>query len=159
MRLTQSLFEARKEGSVVDVKSMIKLGIDALALNFNAMHRLAEHRRANLRPSINPQFRAICAKVDKESPELLFGADLAQRLKDLKETSRVGAAFSQRPSTSKSGHFLERQGSRQRWTGLQNRKLKQNPLTFRLSPQEFTRNNGAGDRIPPVMGRKLRISN
>ena len=89
---------------------MIKMGIDAPALNFNAMHKLAEHGRANLRSSINPQFRAICAKVDKESPELLFGADLAQRLKDLKETSRVGAAFSQRPSTSKSGHCFRETG-------------------------------------------------
>ena len=86
------------------------MGIDAPALNFNAMHKLAEHGRANLRSSINPQFRAICAKVDKESPELLFGADLTQRLKDLKETSRVGAAFSQRPSTSKSGHCFRETG-------------------------------------------------
>ena len=113
MRLTQSLFEARKEGSVVDVKSMIKMGIDALALNFNAMHRLAEHRRANLRPSINPQFRAICAKEDK-SLELLFGADLTQRrLKDIKETSRVGPACQSTYSSDISlGQFL---GRREGW--------------------------------------------
>ena len=83
--------------------------MDSVAINSTALHRIAEMRRSAIRPAINPSFRAICTKEMKESGEWLFGADLAQRIKDLKETSRVGSVCYQKPkATTRGGGFLGR---------------------------------------------------
>ena len=105
MQLIRCLYETRASGSSVDIKSVIKISMDALATSFTALHGLAVYRRSCLRPAINPQFRAIWANVGKEYPELLFGSDLTQRLKDIKETGRIGATINQKPSTSHGPSF------------------------------------------------------
>ena len=90
-----------------DVKKTIKIAMDAIALNCSALHRIADLRRNALRPAINPRFRAICGREIKESGQWLFGADLHQRIKELKETSSVGSIFQNKPKVpSRGGAFL-----------------------------------------------------
>ena len=109
--LLQLLYEGRTDTENLDIKHAIKVGMDAVALNCLALHRLADYRRNSIRPTINPQYRAICAKQDNESHELLFGGELTQRLKDRKETVKVGATchVSQKASTQRS--FSGRRGA------------------------------------------------
>ena len=106
------LFDAHGSKKELDLKHAIRIGMDAIALGCSAVHKLAEQRRSTLRPSINPQFRAICGKLEKEPADLLFGPGLTQRVKDLKETARVGTTFQNtKRGTKKDGSFLGRRGN------------------------------------------------
>ena len=107
MQIIRQMYENRADLSKLDVKKMIKIAMDAIALNYNALHRIADLRINPLWPAINTRFRAICGREIKESGQWLFGADLHKRIKELKETSSVGSIFQNKPKVpSRGGAFL-----------------------------------------------------
>ena len=103
------LYDGRETKNQLDVKAAIKLGMDAIALNCTAMLKLAEHRRSSIRPALNHQFKALCVGQGKEPHELLFGTDLPQRLKDIKDTSKLGSSVAaSKKTTYRDSRFLGR---------------------------------------------------
>ena len=103
MQIVRQMYENSADLSKLDVKKMIKIAMDAIALNYNALHRIADLRINPLWPAINTRFRAICGREIKESEQWLFGADLHQRIKELKETSSVGSIFQNKPKLRSRG--------------------------------------------------------
>ncbi|XP_074661124.1 uncharacterized protein LOC141913859 [Tubulanus polymorphus] len=88
------------------------------------LHSLAEQRRYELRPHINPRYRSICAsKSVKESSEVLFGVDMANKVKELNDLSKVGAIFNKEYS--------------QRDSKIQNYKMRPHLLAKRGPPAEI----------------------
>ena len=110
--LMQQLYDCRTENKELDIKHALKVGMDVMLLSCSAAQKIADHRRNALRPAISPQFRAICGKQESESHELLFGKDLIQRVKDIKETARLGASYNLAcKAPRKENHFLGRRAN------------------------------------------------
>ena len=68
-------------------KALIANTIDAIALIGHTAGALLNLRREQVRPALRPEFHSLCKKTDDSSHSLLlFGEDLAERVRDTKET-------------------------------------------------------------------------
>ena len=94
----------------------IKGIMDSVALIGAANQDLNTRRRDQIKPDLNTQFRSLCSSQVPVT-SLLFGDSLAQTLKDITETSKVGAKVGASSSSykgkggqpsSRGKHFLGR---------------------------------------------------
>ncbi|XP_068670535.1 uncharacterized protein [Montipora foliosa] len=75
--------------SQVETKEMLTDSVDAIALVGHVASELSALRREHLKPSLRPEFHAICANNATTTSTLLFGDDLAKQIRDAKETNRL----------------------------------------------------------------------
>ncbi|KAK2571587.1 hypothetical protein P5673_002947 [Acropora cervicornis] len=75
--------------SQVETKEMLTDSVDAIALVGHVVSELSALRREHLKPSLRPEFHAICANNATTTSNLLFGDDLAKQIRDAKETNRL----------------------------------------------------------------------
>ena len=71
-------------------KDMISRSIEALALLGHATNELSVLRRGLIKPMLRSEYAALCYTEPETSSSLLFGDDLAKRVRDVKETSTLG---------------------------------------------------------------------
>ena len=107
-KLLQELHESKSGEIDSDEKNATKVGMAALALHCRAMNMIAERRRTKMRPDICPTFRSLFAKQEKEPHDILFGAELPQRIKEIEETARIGSSCSAGKITKNNGSFSAR---------------------------------------------------
>ena len=69
---------------------MLTVSVDAIALIGHVASELSALRRKHLKPSLKPEFHAICANSATTTPNLLFKDDLAKQIRHTKETNRLG---------------------------------------------------------------------
>lgn len=93
--------------SQVETKEMLTDGVDAIALVGHVASELSALRREHLKPSLRPEFHAICANNATTTSNLLFGDDLAKQIRDAKETNRLGKTVAGPPQ-----HFDHNKGYR-----------------------------------------------
>ena len=65
---------------------MLTDSVDAIALVGHVELELSALRREHLKPSLRPEFHAICMNNTTTTSNLLFGDDLAKQIRDAKET-------------------------------------------------------------------------
>ncbi|RUA04501.1 MAG: hypothetical protein DSY43_06165 [Gammaproteobacteria bacterium] len=71
-------------------KSILADGIDNIALLGHVGAELSCFRREQMKPGLKHEFRPLCSKELDEPSPLLFGDDLPKRIRDAKETTRIG---------------------------------------------------------------------
>lgn len=99
---TQTLLRAQRGAcpeTLALLKSAVKINGDAEAAMGHAFHDLSLKRRQAIRPHLQQCFAALC-KDKQPVTQLLFGDNLAQSIRDIRETERLGATVAL-PSTSK----------------------------------------------------------
>ena len=67
-------------------KNLATRSVDAIAMLGHVSHELYRLRREQIRPTLKPEFSAICTADVANSP-LLFGSDLPKQLKEAKEAN------------------------------------------------------------------------
>lgn len=72
--------------SQVETEEMFTDSVDAIPLIGHVASELSVLRREHLKPSLRPEFHAICANSATTTSNLLFGDDLAKQIRDAKET-------------------------------------------------------------------------
>ncbi|XP_028408729.1 uncharacterized protein LOC114531295, partial [Dendronephthya gigantea] len=78
-------------GQQIDSKSVLAQSVDSIALLGHMNHNLSQLRRDQIRPALKPEYVSICSSsADHEDSKLLFGDDLPKRLRDAKESCRIG---------------------------------------------------------------------
>ena len=92
--------------SQIDTKDMVTDSIDAIALVGHVVSGISSIRREQLRPSLKHEFQTICSNSVPSSSKLLFGDNLAKKIRDAKETSRIGLPV---------GAYTKHDGPRNRW--------------------------------------------
>lgn len=76
-------------GKVDDTK-MSKLSINILAMLGHIHNQVSQVRRDNIKPVLKHEYKAICASSDElSSSQYLFGDDLAKKLRDAKDASKI----------------------------------------------------------------------
>jgi hypothetical protein len=70
--------------------TVVKDCIDIIALLGHAAGDLTKMRRENIKSVFKHEFRSLCSDHTSMNSQLLFGNDLAQRVRDAKETSKLG---------------------------------------------------------------------
>ena len=64
--------------------------VDVVALLDHAASELSVLRREQLKPSLKPKFHALCSSETMSSQKLPIVKDLAKKIRDVKETHRLG---------------------------------------------------------------------
>ena len=103
------LLEART-GSKVDHNKLVANMIDSIALLGHVSHELTVLRLRRLQPALKQEYAALCS-MDLPPIKHLFGDDLAKRLRDIKETSKISQAF----ATTRGGKFQRQNNTRPRF--------------------------------------------
>ena len=103
------LLEA-KTGAKVDHNKLVTNMIDSIALLGHASHELTGLRRRRLQPALKQEYAALCS-MDIPPSKYLFGDDLAKRLRDIKETSKISQAF----TATRGGKFQKQNNTRPRF--------------------------------------------
>lgn len=73
--------------SQVETKEMLAHSVDAIALAGHMSSKLSTLGREHLKPSLRPEFHAICTNNATTISNLLF--NLAEQIRDAKETNRL----------------------------------------------------------------------
>ena len=66
------------------------ISIDVTAILGHTVSEISTLRREQLKGSLNPECHALCSGDVPSTSKLLFGDDLAQQVRDAKETTRLG---------------------------------------------------------------------
>ena len=77
-----------------EVKDIMKGEIDVIQLGAASMHELNQVRRNAMRPDMNPVYKGLCS-VPKVEDELLFGAGVNDKIKELSEANKVSSQLGQ----------------------------------------------------------------
>ena len=90
-------------------KELVTHNIDAVALLGHAANELSLLRREQIKPTLKPEYYPIC-NTDIPNSQLLFGDDLAKRVRDAQDTSKLANKLSSTAKTqprtgSRYGHF------------------------------------------------------
>ena len=90
-------------------KELVKHNIDAVALLGHAANELSILCREQIKPTLKPEYYPIC-NTDIPNSQLLFGDDLAKRVCDAQDTSKLANQLSSTTKTqartgSRCGHF------------------------------------------------------
>ena len=90
-------------------KELVTHNIDAVALLGHAANELSLLRRKQIKPTLKPEYYPIC-NTDIPNSQLLFGDDLAKRVRDAQDTSKLANKLSSTAKTqprtgSRYGHF------------------------------------------------------
>ena len=78
--------------SQVETKEMLAHSVDAIALAGHMSSKLSTLGREHLKPSLRPEFHAICANNATTISNLLF--NLTEQIRDAKETNRLAKTVS-----------------------------------------------------------------
>ena len=77
------------------LNELITNNVDVVALLGHAAFELSNLRREKLKPSLKPEYHALCSpEMTRSSTKYLFGDDLAKQIRDAKETNRIGNTVS-----------------------------------------------------------------
>ncbi|GFR79931.1 reverse transcriptase and recombinase [Elysia marginata] len=88
LKLLDVVRKGKKEKTTIDHKFVEGTIGDILRLNTCLFKDLSEIRRCAIRPGLSAEYQALCGGDDNSSSnDLLFGSNLSQRLKDLRESA------------------------------------------------------------------------
>lgn len=89
LQLTNSLMGTVQQ---VDTKLVLAQAIDSVALLGHVNHNLSQQRRDHIRPALRAEYVSICSSsTDTSDSKYLFGDDLPKRLREAKESCRIGS--------------------------------------------------------------------
>lgn len=73
-------------------KEILAPAVDAIALLGHAANELSQLRREQVKPALKREFYSLCTATNESSTRspLLFGTDLAKRIRDAKDASNIG---------------------------------------------------------------------
>jgi hypothetical protein len=106
LQITHDLLKVKSnEMSVqqLDVKKLATQAIDAISLLTHVNTELNFRRRDMLRPHLNKQFQQLCSPLTPMST-LLFGDNLADTIKSMSITNRVGKQVTSSYSQNRSNY-------------------------------------------------------
>lgn len=92
LQMTSVLMEA---GRQMDTKSLLAQVVDSVALLGHISHNLSQLRRDQIRPALKSDYASICSSSSEHNDsKYLFGDDLPKRLREAKESCRIGNTMS-----------------------------------------------------------------
>ena len=73
-------------------QAFLQPNVDAIALIGHAVSELSRLRREQIKPALKPEFYSLCSTTNESSYQsaLLFGTNLANAIRDAKDTSNIG---------------------------------------------------------------------
>ena len=73
-------------------KETLAANIDAIVLLGHAVGELSRLRREQIIPALKAKFHSLCSQANESTSwsDLLFGADLAKKVHDAKDTNKIG---------------------------------------------------------------------
>jgi hypothetical protein len=102
-QLTAGLTELRLKLKGEDKKStktLAKTALEIAQIGAVTMQELSQIRRQKMRFDMQHSYQTLC-KRPKEESEQLFGDDLVEKVKDLKEVKNIGAQVTKQPFLGK----------------------------------------------------------
>ena len=78
-----------KDPDKADLNKLVSNAVDSIALLGHVTNDLNNFRREQIRPALNPEFAVLCS-AEIPHGKWLFGEDLPKRIRDIKETSKLG---------------------------------------------------------------------
>ena len=104
---------AQTEVSRSEIKALITLNTDAMALLGHASCDLSQRRRETLKPHLNKEYATLCAS-HVPITSFLFGDDLQAQLTSIRATNRVSNAIGEERRASRKPQHSNAQGWQQR---------------------------------------------
>ena len=89
----EKLFNAREDLSQLNVNDLITELSDSLAFVGSSNLKLVKTRKESVKQQLPEKFKSICSNDVDFSGALLFGDDLASKLKDITEHNKVMGNF------------------------------------------------------------------
>ena len=73
-------------------KEILEAAVNAIALLGHAASELSQLRREQIKPALKREFYSLCTAANESSTRspLLFGTDLAKRIRDAKDANNIG---------------------------------------------------------------------
>ena len=115
MAYTLDMLYKNKEKKELDIPALMRSLADTAAMLGHVNIDLSLVRREVMRPILNTEYRNLC-NPDHPVTSWLFGDDLQNEMKDVKETNKIGNQMTQR-STASYRYYQRSQGSRSRQYG------------------------------------------
>lgn len=104
LQTANSLIKMKSNADNADIKQLLTQSVDAIALLGHVSHELAYLRRGKIKSVLKPEYSSICMD-DGQHSKYLFGDDLPKRLRDAKETSKVGQVVNTSQPKNSSNRF------------------------------------------------------
>ena len=92
IQIANSLLQAKEDNVKPDFNTLISNAVESISLLGHVNFDLLNLHREQIRPVLKSEFAALCS-TDIPLGPWLFGDDLARRLCEAKETSRISEAF------------------------------------------------------------------
>ena len=109
-----TLVRGTRAGETISPGSLtetVKTLVDSLALFGHANQEINQRRRDDQKSDLNQAYKSI-GKMDKCHPSLLYGDDLANRVKSINDTNRVAQSLTAGSSGNQRGGFRGRNSGR-----------------------------------------------
>ena len=91
LQITHMLMEANQQ---IDTKSLLAQAVDSVALLGHVTHNLSQLRRDLICPALKADYASICSSsAEYTDSRYLFGDDLPKRLREAKESCRIGSTM------------------------------------------------------------------
>ena len=120
-----------------DLKTLIKMNTDAVALLSHAHIEMSHRRRESTKPHLNKEYAGLCASHVPVTT-FLFGDDLQARLNSIRASNRIGDAVENRQNYKNNyrGNFPRKSDKRGRQPFLaKSRQWKPNHRSYSLQDQ------------------------
>ena len=108
--------KAKKEKVELDLKKVETTISDIIRLSSACFSDISDTRKDNMKSGLAERYRPLCNKDDdNQSTEFLFGDNLAQKIKDLGESSRIASTIQnqrQNPKNFQRGRIHYHQNQR-----------------------------------------------
>ena len=111
---TNTLVRGTRTGETIAPGSLaatVKTLVDALALFGHANQEINQRRRDDQKGDLNQEYKSL-GKMDKCHPSLLYGDDLANRIKSINDTNRVALCLTAGSSNTQRGGLRGRNPGR-----------------------------------------------
>ena len=122
---------------------------DALALLCHSLYELNSLRKEFMKPDINPKYQHLC-KATNPVTQYLFGDDLSQKVKDLKEEQKAAEGVmksSRRKSNKSRDHPYHDRDSRHSRYGNMRRQSRASSYTSRYNNNQVDDDHFLGPRV------------
>lgn len=95
VRMLHTLRTARKDGKEINMRDVEATSSDIIRLTSACYIDISSARKESMKSGITEKFRPLCTKDDNEnqSTGFLFGDNLAQKIKDLGESSKLSSTL------------------------------------------------------------------
>ena len=135
VKMLDDVRKAKKEKVELDLKKVETTISDIIRLSSACFSDISDTRKDNMKSGLAERYRPLCNKDDdNQSTEFLFGDNLAQKIKDLGESSRIASTIQNQRQNPKNFQ-------RGRIHYHQNQKMSQNNPTGDDPRKVFYRKN------------------